>query len=160
MTQQIPDLDPATALDGTELFPARQGSTDKKVTIDQVQVRFGPFFESANPEILKANTPDELTAGFDAAPHDAGTKSAGTYTPDTADGNLQFAVNGGAHTLAPPANNTTLIIQYTNNASAGIITTSGFTKVDGAFTVTDGDDFLAYISKVNGLSHLNIVAMQ
>ena len=160
MTQQIPDLDPATALDGTEVFPARQGSTDKKVTIDQVQARFDPFFESADPDILKADTPDELTAGFDAAPHDAGIKSSGTYTPDAANGNLQFAVNGGAHALAPPANNTTLIVQYTNNASAGAVTTSGFTKVDGAFTTTNGDDFLAYISKVNGFSHLNIVAMQ
>ena len=91
---------------------------------------------------------------------DAGTKSSGTYTPDPESGNLQKAVNGGAHTLAPPAFDTTMVIQYTNNASAGAVTTSGFTKVDGTFTTTNGDDFMCYIAVINGFKHLNIVAMQ
>ena len=91
---------------------------------------------------------------------DAGTKSSGTYTPDPESGNLQKAVNGGAHTLAPPAFDTTMVIQYTNNASAGAVTTSGFTKVDGSFTTTNGHDFLCYIARVNSFTHLNIVAMQ
>lgn len=98
--------------------------------------------------------------GFSGTPYNAGTKSSGTFTPDEANGNLQYAVNGGAHTLAPPTNNTSIVVQYTNNASAGAITTSGFTKVTGLFTTTNGDDFMCYITKLNGFSHLHIQALQ
>lgn len=101
-----------------------------------------------------------LTGGFKATPFSAGTKSSGTYTPLYSDGNFQTAVNGGAHTLAPPADDCTIIIQYTNNGSAGAITTSGFTKVSGAFTTTNADDFFASIIKVGSFSYLSIVALQ
>lgn len=117
--------------------------------------------EQADADILKADTADVLTAGFAATIHAAGTKSSGTYTPDESDGNLQSATNGGAHTLAPPANDTTIIIQYTNNASAGAITTSGFTAVDGdTISTDDGDDFLFYITNFGSFSHLNVKALQ
>lgn len=113
-----------------------------------------------NADALFADVADVLTAGFAATPYNAGTKSTGTYTPDEANGNFQYAVNGGAHTLAPPTNNCTMVIQYTNDGSAGAITTSGFTKVEGSFTTTNGDDFFAYITKHNGFSLLQIVALQ
>lgn len=102
-----------------------------------------------------------LTGGFTASSYNAGTKSSGTFTPDPANGNFQYATNGGAHTLAPPSNDCTIIVQYTNNGSAGTITTSGFTKVSGtAPGTTNGDDFLAYIVKLNGFSHLTWQALQ
>lgn len=117
--------------------------------------------EAADADILKADTADVLTAGYAATPYSAGTQTSGTFTPDESNGNLQYAVNGGAHTLAPPSNSGTLIIQYTNNVSAGAITTSGFTTVTGdSFDTTDGNDFLAYITKNNGFSHLHITALQ
>jgi len=117
--------------------------------------------EQADADIIKADTADVLTAGFAATPYNAGTKSSGTYTPDEADGNLQYAVNGGAHTLAPPTNNSTMVIQYTNNGSAGAITVSGFTQTDGdSFTTTNGDDFMCYITKLNGFSLLTVKALQ
>lgn len=110
--------------------------------------------------ILKEATAT-LTAGYSATPYNAGTKSTGTFTPDEANGNFQYYTNGGAHTLAPPTNNCTLIIQITNNGSAGTITTSGFTKVTGAAPgTTNGDDFLAYVTKINGFSHLAWQALQ
>ena len=111
--------------------------------------------------IVKTDTASTLAVGYATTPYNAGTKSSGTYTPDEANGNMQYAVNGGAHTLAPPTNNCSLIIQYTNNGSAGTITTSGFTIVSGdAPSTTNGDDFLAYIVKINGFSHLTWVALQ
>lgn len=104
---------------------------------------------------------DTLTKGFDATEFDAGTKSGGTFTPDPAEGNFQKAVNGGSHILAPPASTCSIVIQYTNDASAGVISTSDFTVVTGdPFTTTDGDDFMCYIVRCNGFSHLNIVALQ
>jgi hypothetical protein len=111
--------------------------------------------------ILHAAGGTTLTGGFDATPFDAGTKSTGTYTPAPADGNLQRAINGGAHTLAPPASDCSIVIQYTNNASAGAITTSGFTKKTGdTITTTNGDDFLFYVTRLNSFSHLHVVALQ
>lgn len=159
-TQQIPDLDPATALTGSEEFPARQGADDKRVTVDQVQARFDPFFESANPKLLKADTAATLTAGFSMTPHDAGTKVSGTYTPDIDLGNLQYVVNGGAHTLAPPSNSGNLVIEYTNNSSAGDIDTSGFSKVDGDFSKDSNYGFMAHITKISAFTYLEIVSMQ
>ena len=106
-----------------------------------------------------------LTVGYTATGYSAGTKSSGTFTPDPANGNFQYATNGGAHTLAPPSTGTgdsvSLVLDYTNNGSAGAITTSGFTKVTGdAFTTTDGNKFRCYITVGNAGSHLNVVAMQ
>jgi hypothetical protein len=121
----------------------------------------GVTVQAYDADTLKADTADVLTAGFAATPYNAGTKSSGTYTPDEANGNFQYCVNGGAFTLAPPTNNCTMIFQITNNASAGTITTSGFTKVTGATPgTTNADDFLAYITKINGFSHLAWQALQ
>jgi hypothetical protein len=116
---------------------------------------------ATDADVLLADTADVLTAGFATTPYNAGTQTTGTFTPNEVNGNMQYAVNGGAHTLAPPTNNGTIIIQYTNNGSAGAITTSGFTKVSGdAPGTTSGDDFLANITKINGFSHLTWVALQ
>jgi len=117
--------------------------------------------QEVDVDTLKADTADVLTAGFATTPYDAGTKTTGTYTPNEADGNFQTAINGGAHTLAPPTNDTHIVIQYTNNATAGTITTSGFTHLGGdSLTTTDGHNFFLYITKCNGLSYLNVVALQ
>jgi hypothetical protein len=111
--------------------------------------------------ILTDGQTDTLTKGFDVTDYNAGTQSSGTYTPDPANGNQQYAVNGGAHTLAPPASSCTMVVQITNNGSAGAIATSGFTLVTGdPFTTTDGDDFMCYVTVCNGLSVLNVVALQ
>ena len=123
-------------------------------------VVIGTDVQAYDADTLKADVTDTLTVGFNVTDYSAGTKSSGTYTPDPALGNQQYAVNGGAHTLAPPASSCTMVIQYTNNGSAGVITTSGFTKVDGSFTTTNGDDFMCFISVVNAFKYLNIVRLQ
>jgi hypothetical protein len=121
----------------------------------------GTDVQAYDADTLKADTADVLTAGFGTTAYNAGTKSSGTYTPDEANGNIQYAVNGGAHTLAPPTNNATVVVHYTNNGSAGAITTSGFTAETGAsFDTTDTNEFLAYITKANDVSHLHVVALQ
>lgn len=90
-----------------------------------------------------------------------GTKSSGTFTPAFADGNVRRYLNNGAHTLAPPTGEGTMVIQITNDSGAGAITTSGFTKKTGdAFTTTNGHDFLCNIQVVNGFSLLHVTALQ
>lgn len=111
--------------------------------------------------LLSTTTGGTLSKGFATTPYSAGTKSSGTFTPDESNNGFQYATNGGAHTLAPPANNTSIVLDYTNNGSAGTITTSGFTKVTGdSFDTTNGHIFRCFISKNNGGSLLNVVAMQ
>lgn len=119
-----------------------------------------PARSDTDTRYVRGNATQTLGVGYSGTAYNAGTKSSGTFTPDEANGNFQYAVNGGAHTLAPPTNNTSIVIQYTNNASAGAITTSGFTKVTGSFTITNGDDFMCYVTKLNGFSHLHIQALQ
>lgn len=114
-----------------------------------------------NADTLFADVADNLTAGFSTTVYDAGTKTSGTFTPDQDNGNIQKAVNNGAHTLAPTTDDCAVIIQYTNAASAGTITTSGFTLVDGdTISTTNGDDFFFYLTKANGFSLLTVKALQ
>ena len=108
----------------------------------------GTDVQAYDADTLKADTSDNLTAGFTADSYSTiGVVSGGTVTLDPVNGNFQHYVNGGAHTLAPPSSgNCAIFVQVTNNASAGSITTSGFTDVDGAsLTTTNGDDFELYV---------------
>jgi len=93
--------------------------------------------------------------------YDLGTNSSGTETLDSDNGNFQKGVNGGAHTLAPQSQLSTIVVQYTNNASAGTLTTSGYDIVTGdTISTTNGDDFMLY-STVNGaFQHLHVTALQ
>lgn len=104
-------------------------------------------------DAIVANHTAKLTAGFTSAVYDNGTLSGAALTPVAANGNYQKAVNGGAHTLNPPsvgANEAAAItILYTNNASAGAVTLSGFTEAVGSFTTTNGDDFIVRIEAIN-----------
>lgn len=121
----------------------------------------GVSVQAYDADTLKADVDDTLTAGFGATDDNDGTKSSGTYTPTYAGGNFKLAVNGGAHTLAPQSGTGNIVIQYTNNGSAGTITTSGWTIVTGDdLTTTDGHDFLFFCTVVSTFKHLNVVALQ
>lgn len=122
--------------------------------------------EPANSEILKADTHDTLTAGFDSDAESLGTVTTGTVTPEV-DGageeNFKTLTANGAFTLAPPSTsgNCTIIIQVTNGASAGTITATGFTIVNGDdYETTNGNDYLFHIKKVGSFSSLTIEALQ
>lgn len=131
------------------------------LSITESQISDLGTYETADADILKADVADVLTVGFGITPSNEGTKSSGTFTPDEADGNIQYIVNGGAFTLGVPTNNCTIILHITNNGSAGAITTSGYTLVDGdSFDTTDTNEFLAYIVKANDVSHLTVKALQ
>jgi hypothetical protein len=97
-----------------------------------------------------------LTGGFTATQYDNGTKSAGTLTIDPTLGNIQKVTNNGAHTLAPPASPCSGFIDYTNGASAGALTVTGWTKSDGeTLTTTNGQGFRGYFAVGVLGSHIN-----
>ena len=99
--------------------------------------------------------------GVQTTSDDDGTKTTGTYTPVVTSGNFKEIVNGGAFTLAPPAETCTMVIQVLNNASAGAITTSGFTIVDGDDqTTTNTNKFMYFICRTADYSYLTIKALQ
>lgn len=123
----------------------------------------GTDVQAHDDDTLKADVGDNLTAGYTSDSKSLGTISSGTVTPAPAtdEENFQHYTNGGAHTLAPPASPCTVVIEITNNGSAGSITTTGFTQVVGdAFDTTDTNKFMCFITKTNGASLLNVVALQ
>lgn len=107
---------------------------------------------------ISALTSGQMASGVGASvtSYSAGTKSSGTFTPDPLNGNLQHYTNGGAHTLAPPTNPCTMILECTN-ASAGAITTSGFSIVDGdTYSSSGTKKHLFYITKTQNYSRLTV----
>lgn len=102
--------------------------------------------DNVSPNI-RIDTEDQvLTGGARITSKDLGTKSSGTVTPDPGDRPIQRYINGGAHTLAPGTDYGSYILDITNNGSAGAITTSGWTKVWGAFDTTNGHKFRCFNS--------------
>ena len=125
----------------------------------------GSTVQAFDADTRKADTADELTAGFSSAAVDSGTKSRGTFTPSPDTGNFQHFVNGGAHTLGVPAKNCAMVLLMKNNSSAGTLTTSGYTKVDGDdLSTTNGDEFFLYVTRYNdgstSFSALTVKALQ
>lgn len=144
-----------TAASGTDYAPATSGSAILKGNGS------GGFSSAtAGTDYLDKGTTSLLTAGYTATSYPAGTKSSGTFTPDPALGNFQHVTNNGAHTLAPPASVCTMILEYTNGASAGAITTSGFHKVTGdTYVTTSGKYFHFFITRTANIFGLNIQLM-
>ena len=110
----------------------------------------------------KLDTADQtVTGGARVTSLSLGTPSAAsTVTLDPGDRPLQHLTNNAAFTLAPGSNSGSIILDITNGASAGVITTSGFTKVIGAFTTTNGHKFRCVSVVGNAGSTLTIQAMQ
>lgn len=116
----------------------------------------------AGAKPVSLNIEDQaLTGGVITTSKDLGTIAAGTVTPDPGARPLQHYTNGGAHTLAPSVNSGNILLDITNNATAGAITTAGFTKVSGdPFTTTNGNKFRCSVSIGNAGSLLQVQAMQ
>jgi hypothetical protein len=147
---------------------------DKAAVAVNLDLEIGVDVQAYDADTLKADVPDNLTAGFTASVPDDGTQSGGTtYTPSVTaavtDSNYKQIVNGGAFPLAAPtlATNTAtdILIFMTNNASAGAVTTSAINNVSGdAFTTTDGDKFILRMTILNiggtNYSTVNVEALQ
>lgn len=122
----------------------------------------GTQFNLMNPaKPVALNVADQpVTGGVVITSNNLGTISSGTVTPDPGARPFQHYTNGGAHILAPHTNVGSTVVDVTNNASAGAITTSGFTIVTGAFDTTNAHKFRCFITIGNGGSLLQIQALQ
>jgi hypothetical protein len=112
---------------------------------------------------LLVGTTATITVGYTVTPHNLGTVSSGTTTPNAANGNYQYMTANGAFTLAAPSADCAIDILVTNGASAGAITFSGYTvgaNTGSALTTTNGHRFIISIRRVNAISTYSIYALQ
>lgn len=79
----------------------------------------------------------------EVAVFDRGSISTGTETPEPSEGAIQIATNDGAHVLAPPTETGYYVLTYTNGASAGAITATGWDAV------LDPDSVLAHTTEAS-----------
>ena len=102
-----------------------------------------------------------LSGGATVTSKDLGTITTGTVTANAGHRPQQHYVNDGAHTLSPGVANGSYLLDITNGASAGVITTAGWTKVAGdSFTTVDDDKFRCHCSIGPAGSLLIVQALQ
>jgi hypothetical protein len=112
--------------------------------------------------VLRRDMPAQLTAGFTAASHDAGTVSSGSLLLDPASGNFWHYNNGGAHTLVAPTMPCTMIIEVTNTEAASPPELQGFTREASGdeFDTAVGAAHLAHVRVTQNHAVLSWEAMQ
>jgi len=96
----------------------------------------------AGGKLAAAVEDQTITGGARITPKDLGNLSGVTITPDPGDRPIQKITNNGAGTIAPGSNTGQYTLTVINASGAGAITTSGWTKVDGAFDTTTTSKFL------------------
>jgi Collagen triple helix repeat (20 copies) len=103
-----------------------------------------------------------LSGGFTLTPYNNGTISSGTLTPNPLNGNYQYYLNNGAHTLAAPSSDCAMDVLVTNGSSAGAITFSGFMvgTTGEPLTTTNANRFLISIRRINAIATYLIKALQ
>lgn len=121
----------------------------------------GVTLQAYDADTTKNDVADQvITGGAVITSLSLGTVTTGTTTLDFGARPQQHYTNNGAHTLAPDTSSGSILLDITNDASAGAITTSGWTKVVGSFTTTNGHKFRCSCSVGNAGSLLQIQAMQ
>jgi len=102
-----------------------------------------------------------LTGGATITSKDLGTQTSGTLILDMGDRPLQHYINGGAHTLAPGSVAGACMVDITNDASAGAITVSGWTRTVGdVFDTGNSNAFRCHCSVGSAGSLLVVQALQ
>lgn len=124
----------------------------------------GTWINATNVDYVSLSTVSQvLTGGFHPTAFSNGTVSSGTKTIDCGNGPLQTLTNGGAFTLAMSANDGNCVVRITNNASAGVITPSGFSEGSNTGdtpTTTNGNIFDWVLTRIGGSPHYLISALQ
>ena len=146
---------------GTVATRTITGTTNHIAVTNGDGVAGNPTLDVGSSVALLDTAGQSLSGGARVVTYDNGTKSSGTLTPDPGNGPHQKYTNNGAHTLAPGTNYGSYWLDVTNGASAGAVTTSGWTKVSGdSLDTTNGHKFAcaAHISELGAL--LVVQAMQ
>jgi hypothetical protein len=146
---------------GTVATRTITGTTSHVAITNGDGVAGNPTLDVGSSVALLDTAGQSLSGGARVVTYDNGTKSSGTLTPDPGNGPHQKYTNNGAHTLAPGTNYGSYWLDVTNGASAGAVTTSGWTKVSGdSLDTTNGHKFACavHVSELGSL--LVVQAMQ
>lgn len=147
-----------TTASGDSAVAVYLGGGDWRVVI------YTPFTGASLSGASLTATDQTLSGGANVTAHSLGTQSSGTLTPDCGQGPLQFVTNGGAFTLAVPANDGSCDILVTNNATAGTITFSASfhigANIGDPITTTNGSFFIIHIERINAISTYFVKALQ
>lgn len=142
--------------------PTAEGDIQWDTDDNQIKIGDGAstltFSDNSKLAVLAA-TDQTITGGAQVTALALGTISSGTTTLNYGARPVQSYTNNGAHTLAPDSDTGYILLLITNGASAGAVTTSGWTKVIGAFTTTNAAKFLCSCTTVSGTSVLSIQAL-
>lgn len=111
----------------------------------------------SNTYFAKLSGNQTITGGYSVSPFNPTSNIAayGTWTPDPANGNYQFANSNGAVTIAVPVSNCAIDVLITNGINAKTITLSGYTvgsSTGDTYTTTAGYRFLLMIRKINSIA--------
>jgi hypothetical protein len=119
---------------------------------------------TATQFVVKNNETTLINTGYTTTSFNAGDNVAayGTWTPNPANGNYQYANSNGSVTIAAPSQNCGIDILLTNGTAAGSITFSGFTVGAGAGTYanTSGYRHILTIRRINNISAYSWYALQ
>ena len=117
-------------------------------------------FEAADADILKADTSDNLTAGFSSDFESIGNSGTGTQTLALSNSaeNLKTITVNGSFTLAPQTVNSVIAIIATNDGSGGhAITTSGYDLISGTYNNAASAKHLFRSTVIDGTQVLEIL---
>jgi hypothetical protein len=120
----------------------------------------GTNVQAFSANTLFSNKTANLVSGYRASSTNKSSISSGTFTPTVSDnqGNFQHITNNGAHTLGVPTNPGVFIIEYTNGATPGIITTSAYSAVDiSDYNLAIGAVFQFFITKTQNAASLTVL---
>jgi hypothetical protein len=109
---------------------------------------------------LKVAGNQTTTGGFRITAYNA--TQAGGFTCNAFFGNYQYVNNSGAMTITAPANDCAIDYLFTNTATAGAVTFSGFTvgTTGDAMGTANGSKFIVSVRRINGTSTYVIKALQ
>jgi hypothetical protein len=154
----------ASASNFTLTFP---GVTDTLAVLNAAQTLTNKTISAASNTltgVASLTAADQtLSGGANVTANNLGTITTGTTTIDCGASPLQYFVNGGASTLAAPANDGSCIIYTLNNGSAGALSFTGFTEstnTGDALTTTNTSKFFISIARINGVSNYVVRALQ
>jgi hypothetical protein len=104
----------------------------------------------------------DASGGVTFTPHDHGTVSSGTITPNPSSGLKQVVTNDGAFTIAATSEVGDVELRVVNASSAGAITFSGFDKqwVGDSLDTTDAHQFVVFVYGFSGKQAYLIKALQ
>lgn len=105
------------------------------------------FVGGSTANALTTSGGQTITGGFTWTPFSLGTVSSGSVTPTPLSNLKQTLINAGAFTLNAPTVVGDIELYITNNASAGTITITGFTKqfTGDSLDTTNTHEFVIYI---------------